>query len=193
VLTLSARPDEALSVVMTTMSTLALLLLTPLLAGLLAGLYVHVDVWKLLLDMLQVVLLPPLMLGVALKRGAPKLSRRPADSSPAWPAIDRVWHRAQRGVHGEHRRGAGPLRLFCFSSYSLACAKLGCEPSRVGGRVGMRAGPLVEAVTLSGRSRSKVCLRGNQSKFYIPNSALLICRDSRLDPDPVGLRGLDNA
>ena len=75
VVTLIARADVALSVVMTTFSTLAAVLLTPLLTGLLAGRYVPVDGWKLLLDVLQVVLLP-VALGLGLKRGVPAVARR---------------------------------------------------------------------------------------------------------------------
>ena len=75
VVSLIARADVALSVVMTTCSTLAAVLLTPLLTGLLAGRYVPVDGWKLLLDVLQVVLLP-VALGVALKRWTPRAARR---------------------------------------------------------------------------------------------------------------------
>ena len=81
VVTLIARADVALSVVMTTASTLAAVLLTPLLTGLLAGRYVPVDGWKLLLDVLQVVLLP-VTLGVGLKRWVPSLSRRLAPVMP---------------------------------------------------------------------------------------------------------------
>jgi hypothetical protein len=55
VVCLIARADVALSVVMTSISTLAAVLLTPLLTGWLAGRYVPVDGWKLLLDVLQVV------------------------------------------------------------------------------------------------------------------------------------------
>jgi len=68
VVTLIARADVALSVVMTTASTLLAVVLTPALTGLLAGRYVPVDGWKLLLDVLQVVLLP-LAAGIGLKRG----------------------------------------------------------------------------------------------------------------------------
>ncbi|MEX1316376.1 MAG: bile acid:sodium symporter family protein [Synechococcaceae cyanobacterium] len=74
VVTLIARADVALSVVMTTVSTLAAVLLTPALTGLLAGRYVPVDAWKLLVDVLQVVLLP-VAAGLGLKRGAPRLAR----------------------------------------------------------------------------------------------------------------------
>jgi bile acid:Na+ symporter, BASS family len=81
VVTLIARADVALSVVMTTMSTLAAVLLTPALTGLLAGRYVPVDGWRLLLDVLQVVLLP-VAAGVVLKRGAPRLARSLAPVMP---------------------------------------------------------------------------------------------------------------
>jgi hypothetical protein len=90
VVCLIARADVALSVVMTTVSTLAAVLLTPLLTGLLAGRYVPVDGWKLLLDVLQVVLLP-LALGVALRRGAPRLSRRLAPVMPPVAVLAIVW------------------------------------------------------------------------------------------------------
>jgi hypothetical protein len=93
--TLIARADLALSVVMTTVSTLAAVLLTPLITGLLAGHYVPVEGWKLLFDVLQVVLLL-VVLGVALKRGVPRLSRRLAPVMPP-PAMlaDRGQHRGQ--------------------------------------------------------------------------------------------------
>ncbi len=81
VVSLIARADVALSVVMTTCSTLAAVLLTPLLTGLLAGRYVPVDGWKLLLDVLQVVLLPVAM-GLLLRRGTPGLARRIAPVMP---------------------------------------------------------------------------------------------------------------
>jgi BASS family bile acid:Na+ symporter len=74
VVSLIARADVALSVVMTTASTLAAVLLTPALTALLAGRYVPVDGWRLLLDVLQVVLLP-VAAGLGLKRGAPRLAR----------------------------------------------------------------------------------------------------------------------
>jgi bile acid:Na+ symporter, BASS family len=81
VVTLIARADVALSLVMTTLSTLAAVLFTPALTGLFAGRYVPVDGWKLLLDVLQVVLLP-VALGLVLKRGMPSVSRRLAPVMP---------------------------------------------------------------------------------------------------------------
>nr|WP_228009064.1 bile acid:sodium symporter family protein [Cyanobium sp. LEGE 06113] len=81
VVALIARADVALSVVMTTVSTLLAVLLTPLLTSGLAGRYVPVDGWRLLLDVLQVVLLP-VVLGVLLKRISPPLARRIAPAMP---------------------------------------------------------------------------------------------------------------
>ena len=61
--------------VMTICSTLAAVLLTPNLTALLASQYVPVDGWSLLLKVVQVVLLP-VMVGVVLKQGIPRLARR---------------------------------------------------------------------------------------------------------------------
>merc|ERR1711995_222867 len=58
VVTLIARGDVALSVVMTSISTMAAVVLTPRLTELLASQYVPVDGWLLLLRVLQVVLVP---------------------------------------------------------------------------------------------------------------------------------------
>ncbi len=66
-----ARADVALSVVMTTCSTLAAVVLTPLLTALLAGRLVEVDTWGLFLSTLQVVILP-VAVGVALNRFLPR-------------------------------------------------------------------------------------------------------------------------
>lgn len=81
VVALIARADVALSVVMTTVSTMLAVVLTPLLTSGLAGRYVPVDGWRLLLDVLQVVLLP-VGLGVLLKRLSPRLARRIAPVMP---------------------------------------------------------------------------------------------------------------
>ena len=66
-----ARADVALSVVMTTCSTLAAVFLTPLLTALLAGRLVDVDTWGLFLSTFQVVILP-VAGGVALNRLLPR-------------------------------------------------------------------------------------------------------------------------
>jgi BASS family bile acid:Na+ symporter len=74
VVTYIARADVALSVVMTTCSTLAAVLLTPLLTQLLAGRLVEVDTLGLFVSTLQVVVLP-VAAGVALNRFAPAVVR----------------------------------------------------------------------------------------------------------------------
>lgn len=67
-----ARANVALSVVLTTVSTFAAIVMTPLLTQWLAGTLVAVDGWGLFLSTLQVVLLP-VGAGVALNRLAPRL------------------------------------------------------------------------------------------------------------------------
>ncbi|NDD44401.1 sodium dependent transporter [Synechococcus sp. BS56D] len=75
VVALIARADVALSVVMTSLSTVLAVGLTPLLSSILAGRYVPVDGWSLLANVLQVVLIP-VAVGVLLKQGRPGLARR---------------------------------------------------------------------------------------------------------------------
>ena len=72
VVTYIARADVALSVVMTLCSTLAAVVMTPLLTQWLAGAIVDVDAWGLLRSTVQVVLLP-VMAGLALNRFAPRM------------------------------------------------------------------------------------------------------------------------
>jgi len=76
-----ARADVALSVTMTTCSTLAAVLLTPLLTQLLAGQLVEVDTLGLLLSTLQVVILP-VAAGVLLNRFAPAAVERVLPAAP---------------------------------------------------------------------------------------------------------------
>ncbi|MEW6312897.1 MAG: bile acid:sodium symporter family protein [Pseudomonadota bacterium] len=66
-----ARADVALSVLMTTCSTLGAVIMTPLLTQWLAGAYVPVDAWSLFVNTLQVVVVP-VALGVLLNRYAPR-------------------------------------------------------------------------------------------------------------------------
>ena len=74
VVTYIARADVALSVLLTMVSTLAAVLLTPLLTKFLAGRLVPVDGWGLFLSTLQVVVLP-VAGGVAINRFLPRLVR----------------------------------------------------------------------------------------------------------------------
>lgn len=70
-----AQADVALSVVMTVCSTLAAVILTPLLTQLFAGALIPVDTWMLFKQTLQVVILP-VILGILLNRWMPQLVQR---------------------------------------------------------------------------------------------------------------------
>jgi BASS family bile acid:Na+ symporter len=76
-----ARADVALSVSMTTVSTLAAVVMTPLATQLLAGRLVDVDAWGLLRSIALVVLLP-VALGLASRRLLPRLAAPLAEVSP---------------------------------------------------------------------------------------------------------------
>lgn len=76
-----AKADVALSVVMTVCSTLAAVILTPLLTQLFAGKLVQVDTWILFKQTLQVVILP-VMLGVLLNHWVPQLVQRVMPTAP---------------------------------------------------------------------------------------------------------------
>jgi BASS family bile acid:Na+ symporter len=65
-----ARGDVALSVLMTTASTMAAAVMTPLLASTLAGQFIPVDFWALAESTVRLVLLPTLA-GVALNELLP--------------------------------------------------------------------------------------------------------------------------
>jgi len=72
VVTYLARAHVALSVSMTLCSTFGAIAMTPLLTKWLAGTYVPVDAGRLFLDTVQIVLLP-ILLGLALHHGAPRV------------------------------------------------------------------------------------------------------------------------
>jgi BASS family bile acid:Na+ symporter len=74
VVTYIARADVALSVLMTTCTTLGAVVLTPLLTKFLAGRLVEVDAWGLFYSTLQVVVLP-VAAGVAINRFLPGVVR----------------------------------------------------------------------------------------------------------------------
>lgn len=76
-----AKADVALSVVMTICSTLAAVILTPVLTQLFAGTLVPVDTWMLFKQTLQVVILP-VVLGVFLNRWVPQLVQRVMPVAP---------------------------------------------------------------------------------------------------------------
>jgi BASS family bile acid:Na+ symporter len=70
-----ARGNVALSVVMTMASTLAAVVLTPMLTGWLAGAYVEIDRWNLLTNMIAIVLVP-VVAGTLLNRLFPRAAER---------------------------------------------------------------------------------------------------------------------
>lgn len=76
-----ARANLALSVTMTLASTLMAVVLTPLLTGWLAGVFVEIDRWALFRGMITVVLLP-VIAGVLLNRLFPTATARIAAISP---------------------------------------------------------------------------------------------------------------
>lgn len=84
--TFLARGDVALSVVMTTCSTLGAVLMTPLLTQLLAGTLVAVDGWGLLASTAQVVLLP-VAAGVLLNRFMPRAVARVEMVAPLFSVL----------------------------------------------------------------------------------------------------------
>ncbi len=76
-----ARANVALSVSMTMCSTLVAILLTPLLTDWLGGVFIEIDRWSLLRNMVAIVLVP-VVAGVALNTLLPNITRRIATISP---------------------------------------------------------------------------------------------------------------
>jgi len=81
IVTFLARGNVALSVVMTMASTLAAVVLTPLLTGWLAGAYVEIDRLNLLANMIAVVLVP-VVAGTLLNRLFPRAAERVSAGLP---------------------------------------------------------------------------------------------------------------
>ncbi|MEP3422258.1 MAG: bile acid:sodium symporter family protein [Erythrobacter sp.] len=75
IVTYLARGNVALSVAMTMVSTLAAVVLTPLLTGELAGTFVEIDRWNLLRNMVAIVLVP-VVLGTLLNQLFPRAAAR---------------------------------------------------------------------------------------------------------------------
>lgn len=81
VITFLAKGNVALSVVMTTCSTIAAIVMTPMLTGWLAGQYVPVDGWGLFLTTIEVILLP-IAIGMSLHQFSPRLVDRILPAAP---------------------------------------------------------------------------------------------------------------
>lgn len=81
-----AKSDVALAVLVTMVSTLGAIVMTPLLTQWLAGSYVKVEGWKLFLDTVKIVL-APVLLGLALHHLFPKLVDRVLPVAPSISVI----------------------------------------------------------------------------------------------------------
>ncbi len=81
VVTYLARANLALSVSMTMCSTMIAILLTPVLTDWLGGVFIEIDRWSLLRNMVAIVLVP-VVAGVALNTLLPSITRRIAVVSP---------------------------------------------------------------------------------------------------------------
>jgi len=81
-----ARANVALSVTLTTISTIIAVAMTPLLTALLAGSRMPIDAFGLFKSTLEVVLLP-VVIGVIINRYAPKVSQQAARVSPSIAVI----------------------------------------------------------------------------------------------------------
>ncbi len=107
-----ARANVALSVTLTTLSTILAVVMTPWLTALLAGSRMPIDAWGLFTSTLQVVLLP-VALGVALNRFAPKLTVQAIRISPSIAVIVIAFIVASvLGAGREKVLTAGPSLLF---------------------------------------------------------------------------------
>ena len=86
VITYLSKGDMALSVGMTSVSTLLAPLLTPVLTWLLAGKDVNVDVVNMFMSILWVIIMP-IALGLIIKRLMPKITAQAVDFLPAFSSI----------------------------------------------------------------------------------------------------------
>ena len=86
VITYLSKGDLALSVGMTSVSTLLAPLLTPVLTWLLAGKDVNVDVVNMFMSILWVIIMP-IALGLIIKRLMPKITAQAVDFLPAFSSI----------------------------------------------------------------------------------------------------------
>ncbi len=86
VITYLSKGDLALSVGMTSVSTLLAPLLTPVLTWLLAGKGVNVDVVNMFMSILWVIIMP-IALGLIIKRLMPKITAQAVDFLPAFSSI----------------------------------------------------------------------------------------------------------
>jgi bile acid:Na+ symporter, BASS family len=138
-----ARGNVALSVVMTMASTLAAVVLTPLLTGWLAGAYVEIDRWNLLTNMIAIVLVP-VVLGTLLNRLFPRVAERVSAGLPlvAIVLVILIVGGIVGGARAQIAEHAGTLLLATFLLHAAGFA-LGYGLARVLGL------GVVEARTIS--------------------------------------------
>lgn len=138
-----ARGNVALSVAMTMASTLAAVVLTPLLTGWLAGAYVEIDRWNLLVNMVSIVLVP-VVAGTLLNRLFPRAAERVSAVLPlvAIVLVIGIVGGIVGGAKAEIAQHAGTLLLATFLLHACGFA-LGYGLARL-----LRLG-VVEARTIS--------------------------------------------
>jgi BASS family bile acid:Na+ symporter len=133
VVTYLARGDVALSVAMTTCSTLAAVVLTPLLTATLAGRLVAVDAWGLVVSTLQVVVLP-IAAGVAANRLAPRAVRAVLPVAPLVSVVAIALVCASIiGQNAAAVRAAGPRLLAAVATLHVLGFGLGYAAARLVG------------------------------------------------------------
>ncbi|MEQ8411694.1 MAG: bile acid:sodium symporter family protein [Erythrobacter sp.] len=128
-----ARGDVALSVAMTMLSTLAAIVLTPLLTGELAGAYVAIDRWNLLVNMVAIVLVP-VVLGTLLNRLFPRAAEAVGGVLPlvAIVLVILIVGGIVGGAKAEIAAHAGPLLVATFALHALGFS-LGWGLARLAG------------------------------------------------------------
>ena len=138
-----ARGNVALSVAMTMASTLAAVALTPLLTGWLAGAYVAIDRWNLLVNMVSIVLVP-VVAGTLLNTLFPRAAERVSAGLPlvAIVLVIGIVGGIVGGAKAEIAQHAGMLLLATFLLHACGFA-LGYGLARL-----LRLG-VVEARTIS--------------------------------------------
>ena len=125
VLTYLARGDVALSVGMTVVSTLAAPVMTPLLVYMLAGSWVEVSFWAMMLSVVKIVL-APVVAGLLLQRAARGAVRRAADFCPLISALGIVLIVGGIiAVNAEKIAASGLLVLFVVFLHNSAGLLLG--------------------------------------------------------------------
>jgi BASS family bile acid:Na+ symporter len=143
IVTYIARGHVALSVAMTMASTLAAVVMTPLLTGWLAGAYVEIDRWNLLINMVAVVLVP-VVAGTLLNRLFPRAAGAVSAVLPlvAIVLVVLIVGGIVGGAKAQIAEHAGVLLLATFLLHALGFA-LGYVLARV-----LRIGE-IEARTIS--------------------------------------------